>query len=204
MNVADKRVSNTNSCPPRAPLAFRVGVVGHRPDRLDSSQLEELAATIITILSTVKDETLAVADQLTELYDGARPLLRAISPLAEGTDRILAEQALSLGFELCAVLPFPQSEFEKDFAQPHALERESMNRFRGLLAEATTRFELDGTSAEEAAAYGRGGLVVLNQSDLLIVVWDGERQGKRGGTEDTFSEGQPRRDGRLDRCQRAP
>jgi hypothetical protein len=104
----------------------------------------------------------------------------------------LAEQALSLGFELCAVLPFPLSEFEKDFAQPHALEHESLSRFRGLLAQATTRFELDGTRAEESAAYGRGGLVVLNQSDLLIVVWDGERQGKRGGTEDTFSEGRSR------------
>jgi hypothetical protein len=192
MNVADRHVSNAHSTPPRAPLAFRVGVVGHRPDRLDNSKLDELAATIRTILSTVKGETLAVAEQLTELYDGARPLLRAMSPLAEGTDRILAEQAISLGFELCAVLPFPQSEFEKDFAQPHALEHESLNRFRGLLTKATTRFELDGTRAEEAAAYGRGGLVVLNQSDLLIVVWDGERQGKRGGTEDTFSEGRSR------------
>jgi hypothetical protein len=192
MNVADKRVLNTNRTPPRPPLAFRVGVVGHRPNRLDSSQLEELAATMRMILSTVKDETLAVAGQLTDLYDGARPLLRAISPLAEGTDRILAEQALMLGFELCAVLPFRQSEFEKDFAQAHTLEEQSLSRFRGLLAKATTRFELDGTRAEEAAGYGKGGLVVLNQSDLLIVVWDGERHGKRGGTEDTFSESRSR------------
>ena len=188
MNLADKQASNTHSTPPRAPLAFRVGVVGHRPDRLDNSKLDEMAATIRTILSIVKAETHAVADQLTEFYDDARPILRAISPLAEGTDRILAEQALSLGFELCAVLPFPQSEFEKDFAQSHALEDKSLSRFRGLLAQATTRFELDGTRAEEAAAYGRGGLVVLNQSDLLIVVWDGERQGKRGGTEESFGE----------------
>ena len=42
--------------------------------------------------------------------------MRVVSPLAEGTDRIFAEQALGLGFELCAVLPFPQAEFEKDFA----------------------------------------------------------------------------------------
>ena len=163
-------------------------MVGHRPDRLDNSKLDEMAATIRTILSIVKAETHAVADQLTEFYDDAGPILRAISPLAEGTDRILAEQALSLGFELCAVLPFPQPEFEKDFAQSHALEDKSLSRFRGLLAQATTRFELDGTRAEEAAAYGRGGLVVLNQSDLLIVVWDGERQGKRGGTEESFGE----------------
>ena len=34
--------------------------------------------------------------------------------------------------------------------------------------------------------------MVLNQSDLLIVVWDGERHGKRGGTEDTFNEARSR------------
>ena len=115
MNVADKRVSNTNSTPPRAPLAFRVGVVGHRPDRLDSSKLEELSATIRTILSTVKAETLAVAEQLTEIYDGARPVLRALSPLAEGTDRILAEQALAPVSGALCCLAIPSIRVRKGF-----------------------------------------------------------------------------------------
>jgi hypothetical protein len=33
---------------------------------------------------------------------------------------------------------------------------------------------------------------VLTQSDLLIVVWDGQRLGKRGGTEETFDEARSR------------
>jgi hypothetical protein len=194
MNVADKRISNTNSTPPRAPLAFRVGVVGHRPDRLDTNKLNELAATISTILSAVKAESHDVANQLTSIYDGARPLLRAVSPLAEGTDRIFAERAIDpeLDFELCCVLPFPRSEFEKDFATCAALEDNSLSRFRHLLAKATIVFELDGARAEDSEAYGQGGLVVLNQSDLLVVVWDGQRLGKIGGTEDTFNKARNR------------
>jgi hypothetical protein len=192
MNQVDAPVVTTYRSPPRPPLTVRVGVVGHRPNRLDGGRLNELAATMAAILTTIKDETHAVGRQFTDLYDSASPIMRAISPLAEGTDRIFAEQALALGFELCAVLPFPQCEFEKDFEPGEALEANSRDRFRGLLAKATTRFELDGTRAESEEAYGEGGLVVLNQSDLLIVVWDGERQGKRGGTEDTFSEARRR------------
>ena len=92
-------------------MAFRVGVVGHRPNRLDTHKLNELAATMTTILTTVKDETLAVARQWASLYDIKYPLMTAISPLAEGTDRIFAEQALNLGYELCCVLPFRRAEF---------------------------------------------------------------------------------------------
>ncbi len=192
MNAADQPVVNTNIAPPRAPLAFRVGVVGHRPNRLDKHKLEELAATMTTILSTVKDETLAVARQWTSLYDIKYPVMTAISPLAEGTDRIFAEQALDLGYELCCVLPFRQAEFEKDFAPGAALEDGSLVRFQRLLGQAKTKFELDGTRLQESEAYGEGGLVVLNQSDLLVVVWDGERLGKRGGTEDTLNEARSR------------
>lgn len=192
MNVADTPVLNNHRKPPRAPLAFRVGVVGHRPNRLDQNKLDELAATIRTILSTVQAETQTVANRLASIYDGGAPVIRAVSPLAEGTDRIFAEQALGLGFELCCVLPFPQAEFEKDFAPGAALEGGSLARFQGLLSQAATRFELDGTRAEETESYGQAGLVVLNQSDLLVIVWDGERQDKRGGTEDTLNEAQSR------------
>jgi len=105
--------------------------------------------------------------------------------LGEGTDRIFADEALDLGFALCCVMPFPQAEFENDFAPGEALKDDSLLRFRRSLARVATRFELDGTRAEESEAYGAGGRVVLNQSDLLVVVWDGQRLNKRGGTEET-------------------
>jgi hypothetical protein len=192
MDHAVRAAKSNPRNPPRAPLAFRVGVVGHRPDRLKTDKLDELTATIRLILSTVKDEMQKLQRDCRDIYDGAGLGLKAVSPLAEGTDRIFAEQALHLCFELCSILPFPKAEFENDFVPPRALEADSLTRFRNLLDSATTRFELDGTRAEEAEAYGAGGRVVLNQSDLLIVVWDGLREHKPGGTEEIFDEARGR------------
>ena len=58
------------------------------------------------------------------LYAGGSPTLRALSPLAEGSDRMFAAEALSLGYSLCCPLPFAQAEYERDFAPPEALEAE--------------------------------------------------------------------------------
>jgi hypothetical protein len=170
-------------------VAFRVGVLGHRPNRLQGANLDQLAETLKTILVAVQEEMQAFkSSENSWLYDDGTPKLRAISPLAEGTDRIFAEQALGLGFELACVTPFPVPEFEKDFAPGAALESNSLVRFRSLLEKATTVFQLDGNRSDDAAAYGAGGRVVLNHSDILVVVWDGERQNKRGGTEEKFDE----------------
>jgi hypothetical protein len=179
--------------PPRAPLTFRTGIVGHRPDRLGNADIEALKNILKSILNVVKGEVLPFAKSHADFYDSSTPVLRAISPLAEGTDRLFAEQALDLGFEICCVMPFAQAEFEKDFLLGRALEPDSLTHFHELLARAKkesrlTRFELDGNRENTGRAYGAGGRVVLNQSDILIVVWDGKLKGKIGGTEETFSE----------------
>lgn len=181
-----KPIAGGKESPPRAPLAFRVGVVGHRPNRLGQADLTQLADVLKDILTTVKIEVSKMRKDTPWLFDDTEPVLRAISPLAEGTDRIFAKVALELDFELCCVMPFVQAEFEKDFAEGSALEPDSLNQFRILIGQAKTRFELDGNRADQDWAYGTAGRTVLNQSDLLVVVWDGERLGKRGGTEDTL------------------
>jgi hypothetical protein len=184
--------------PPRAPIAFRVGVVGHRPNRLRLNRLKALREQIASILAAVKlavDEFRA-GDPDMEFYADAEPLLRVISPLAEGTDRIFADEGLKLGFSLCCPLPFAREVFEEDFQEGRALERNSLSAFHGLLDRAAATgglitFELDGrrTSAEaEAAAYGAAGRVVMNQSDLMVVVWDGKESRGEGGTLDTLHE----------------
>lgn len=168
--------------PPKPPLAFRVGVVGHRPDRLGEADLSQLGRVIGGILVQTQKAVKAFAQENVGLFADGPPVLRAISPLAEGTDRIFAEQALALGWELCCVMPFAQDVYENDFQPAVALEDDSLQRFGELRARARVCFQLDGSRADEGAAYGAGGRVVLNQSDLLIVVWDGQRQNKRGGT----------------------
>lgn len=185
-------LSDSRHGPPRAPLAFRVGIVGHRPNRLGDADLVQLAEVLGTIQGIVKDEVFAMREREPSLFDSSQPICRAISPLAEGTDRIFAEQAMQLGFELCCVMPFHQAEFERDFAPGVALEENSLARFRELVGQAETRFELDGTRSDEAGAYSAAGQTVLNQCDLLVLVWDGKRQNKRGGTEETLDEARGR------------
>ena len=179
--------------PPKAPLAFRVGIVGHRPDRLTHADLPVLANVMSDLLTAIAHEVRAFPSAHPSLYDEAPPVLRAVSPLAEGSDRLFASEAIALGYELTCPLPFIQPEFERDFEDPRALEADSLRTFRDLIARAAqttslVRFQLDGDRADEPTAYGNGGRVVLNQSDILVVVWDGARLGKRGGTESTFDE----------------
>lgn len=179
--------------PPKPRLAFRVGVVGHRPDRLDSADLSILLATISGILRDVKTHVESFHRAQEQLFAGTTPILRGVSPLAEGADRIFAQAALALGYELCCPMPFPQAEFEQTFRDPPVPDDRSVDAFRSLLEQSArdtrlTRFEMDGDRAREGEAYAACGRVVLNQSDLLLVIWDGQRLEKSGGTEETLDE----------------
>ena len=123
--------------PPRAVIAFRVGIVGHRPNRLprDNENLDMLRQALREVLEEVKAEVsnYAASPSTRALYLEAPYVLRAVSPLAEGTDRLFADQAIDLGYELLCPMPFAQEEFEQDFLPPEALEPDSRERFRSLL-----------------------------------------------------------------------
>lgn len=166
-------------------LAFRVGLAGHRPNRLphDAAHLAQLRQTIHAILEQTRREVTALS--------GGPVVLGAISPLAEGSDRIFAEEALALGYALCCPMPFHQQEFEKDFVPPVALEQDSLTHFRALLERARkgpglTVLELGGVRAQAAQAYAAASHVLLDHSDLLIGVWDGGEAAGRDGTVDAM------------------
>ena len=173
--------------PPRPRLAFRVGVVGHRLKRLNEAGATEpaLALKFAEILKTVDQAVRKHATEFRAWYTEELPELRLLSPLAEGIDRWMARCALRQGWAIAGVFPFPQAEYEHDF------QGDSLGAFRDLIREASagpgwTRFELDGDRSDSATAYGTAGRVLLNQTDLLIAVWDGHLLGKAGGTEETM------------------
>ena len=182
--------------PPKARLAFRVGIVGHRPNRLPDDDVgrARIRQRLGSVLAAVK----AAVDVFRQEPDAAfytdePPLLRANSPLAEGADRVFAEAALDLGYALWCPMPFAQGDYEEDFAPATAHDANSLDRFRALLDRAANgpglaTFQLDGDRARESDAYGAAGRLVLNQSDLLVVVWDGGAAGGGGGTVDTLVE----------------
>jgi hypothetical protein len=113
------------------------------------------------------------------------PVLRLLTSLAEGTDRIAAHAALHLGFEVQAPLPFLQEEYEKDFAVPGSVEE-----FRSLLAQASSVFRLNADPAARDLGYRAAGEVVATQCDLLLAVWDGQAAHGVGGTGDLVEHAQ--------------
>jgi len=166
--------------PPGTSLVLRVGIVGHRRDRLDQADPPILAEVLGSILLAIRESAQSFQKNHPLLFLQKPLSLRLISPLAEGADRMAAAKALELGYQLQSPMPYDQVEYEKDFTPA------SQTEFHHLIdrAGSPVRFELDGDRDNPAEAYGAAGRVVLNQSDILIAAWDGRWLGKRGGTED--------------------
>ncbi|GEP33076.1 hypothetical protein NSZ01_08440 [Nocardioides szechwanensis] len=149
-------------------MELRVGVSGHR-------HLADPGA-----VATAVD---ALLDELIE----ADTTLVAVSSLAEGADRVVAERVLARGGSLDVHLPLPPDDYAEDFPATTA-------EFDALLAAArsVTVVRQDGGSRE--AAYERAGLAVLDGCDVLLALWDGGPARGRGGTAELVAEA--RRQGR--------
>lgn len=166
---------------PQPRLAFRVGVTGHRD--LPSDREGEIQERVRTALRTVTDAVVRIAKDPLSGYAPVAPLLRIISPIAEGADRLVAIEAIGSEYELQCPLPFLREEYAQDFKSI-----ESRQAFEALLSKATAVFELDGSRANANVAYQSVGRVMLAQSDLLIAVWDGQFANGQGGTAQMVAE----------------
>jgi hypothetical protein len=189
-------------------LAFRVGVTGKRPrSSEDQARIEALRPCINQVLAFVQHEVEGLAQPLRDTkharrdevpvyaVDGAgsQAGLRLMSPLAEGADRVVAEEAGALGYKLDVVLPFLADEYSRDFPDSEAA-------FQTLFGKAETRLVLDGDpgtlnggrgetggqadQVKRSRAYQAAGRMVVRNSDLIIAIWDGEPGRGDGGTAD--------------------
>ena len=102
--------------------------------------------------------------------------IEGVCSLAEGSDQIFAECVLARDGRLIAVIP--SRKYEVAFATP-----DSVANFHQLLAKAAEVITLDHDEPSEAA-YWAAGQRVVDESDRLIAVWDGEAAGGLGGTAD--------------------
>jgi hypothetical protein len=138
-----------------------------------------IQADIAAILSAIT----AACEAARSLHAGvfaetpARPVL--LSALAEGADRYAALAALDGGVTLAVALPFPVAEYEKDFA-----EHPSRDEYRRLITSAERVMVLPGRRDTSPSAYDSVGTVILENSDLILAVWDGGESGGKGGTTD--------------------
>ena len=162
---------------PRA--ALRVGITGHR--RLTADQIQSLqprlSAVLKAIAQTAADSTVIAR----EAYSTVPLVLRATSPLAEGADRLFAQAALDLGYELQCPLPFAREEYCKDFTDGAGNpDPASIAEFNEILRHAIAVFEFDGIRGD--FPYISVGEVVLSHSDILVAIWDGLPANGAGGT----------------------
>lgn len=161
-----------------ATTAIRIGVTGAR-------MLSDASKILIT--PHIQKAMLACKAAVELNSIGEPHLLRVLSPLAEGSDRCVADIALSFGCELEAIIPFTQKDYEIDFERPvnsGITGAKCLDEFRSLLSKASTILELDGSRDAEAASYEAAGRVVVRNADFLIAVWNGKEGAGRGGTAD--------------------
>jgi hypothetical protein len=167
--------------PPHPVMTFHVGVTGHRA--LPDADLDGLKVEAARQFRALKSEILRLhaADQAAAmpLYAPTPPNLRCLCGLAEGADVILAEAALAEGWTLVAVLPFAREEFAKDFVSAKARAR-----FQALLAKAASVTELEGDRRRGGEPYAHIGELIVEHSDMLLVIWDGLPPRGPGGTGD--------------------
>ena len=158
------------------PLSIVIGVSGHRDlVAQDEERIERQFRELIT--------------ELVRQYPDLS--LRVLTGLAEGADQLIAKAALAmrkegLPVQPVAVYPMPLVQYREDF-QGAALEA-----FEALHSECKALqlpvLELPPVS-ERQQAYVNLGDYLLNKSDMLVVIWDGNLSAnhgarpKPGGTE---------------------
>ncbi len=160
---------------------MRIGVIGNRT--LDPGDQLRQTAAVADVAREIRDICNDLPSDVRSLYAPGAALIRVVTSVAEGADRIGARVALEMGFGLDCVLPFERTAFAHDFES-----EESRDEYEGLLAKARAVFELDGSRRDDAVralAYQAASERVLAQSDVLIAIWTGAEAKGPGGTATT-------------------
>lgn len=151
---------------------FFVGLVGHRALRLEEIPAiqKEFDEHISRLLKNLKSTRIIV-----------------LTSLAEGADRLVQTSKHRDRISVCAVLPFSQKEYAKDFTS----RQSSLNLKKALsdcdyaivCPEANETRRYVGRARNEG--YRACARWISDHSNLLIVVWDGKKPDRVGGTGDT-------------------
>lgn len=182
--------------PPKPPLVFRVGIVGHRPrpgEPLDTPSIARRLTAVFGDLSQIARSARCSGVP----YDHGTPAtLVLVSALAEGADQLAAATFVGLAGDtdvihrLEVAIPFSRDIYTQTF-ETH----DAVRSFEDLIKRAAAVFELQDWAPPAQPTridnhrrdrrYETVGDIVLRQSDVLLAVWDGEPARGRGGTADT-------------------
>ena len=152
----------------RIPISVRIGVTGHRT----LTKERQLRARVRGVLRDL-DRRLRHTPHT----------FVVLSPLAEGADRLVAEEVLAWRVSpggdapsLEVALPLAENDYVQDFQT-----QESKNQFYKLFTRARSAVTLP-PSASRDAAYEQVGRYEVDHCQVLIALWDGQPAAGQGGT----------------------
>jgi hypothetical protein len=150
-----------------AKVVLKVGVTGHRKLGSDPGVSWFVTAECVRIL-----------DRLRALGELRRVPILAYSALAIGADQLFAQAAVGLGIPLVGVVPF--DDYPADFEEG---EREV---YDALLVRCREVYRLP-IKRRSNKAYMEAGKWLVNQSDYVVAIWDGQPAAGLGGTGDVVA-----------------
>jgi hypothetical protein len=151
-------------------------------DKANTAQGLELPRVLAVGFSghrKLADEALcrgAVLGYLAELEASTELVVYGVSSVAAGADLLFAESCLELGIPLRVLLPLRSEVFREDF------DETGWARAEAVMARAISVEVIGGGDTREDRYY-ECGLETVQQSELLVALWDGEGARGLGGTQ---------------------
>jgi hypothetical protein len=146
-----------------------IGITGHRDIKVDD--IEKVRLTFKTLIKEI-------------LNTKPNTNINIMSGLAEGADQVITKAAFELIEEgypiiIIAVLPMSLEEYKNDFKD------NELKKFRDLISRLDNHkckfIELT-DDANRVNCYNNLGSYLINNSDFLISIWDGNYNKNLGGT----------------------
>jgi hypothetical protein len=163
-------MSHPPRTPVQLPITLAIGFTGHRklPDEGKSRA--------------------AIRKVLLEWVDKVPGIIYGVTSAASGGDLLFAETCIELKLPLRVFLPVPKEQFREDFEEADWSRAEIV--FQNALS-----IEVTGAGEKLTERYYECGIETVQQSRLLIALWDGEPSQGLGGTADMVhfarEQGQP-------------
>jgi hypothetical protein len=146
----------------RLPATLAIGFTGHRKLH-DEAKCRKL-----------------LFDFLSQRKAAAPGMIYGVSSVAAGGDLLFCESCVELEIPLLVLLPMPAEQFREDF------DAATWARAERAMGKAVS-VEVTGGNQPRNELYYECGIETVQQSRLLIALWNGEKSHGMGGTEDIVS-----------------
>ena len=168
------------------PFRIRIGVTGHRSLKEKDVLSQKVRDVLNKYVADLFDDD---SKRLIRSSPNTPLAFNIITPLAEGADRIVAQEVLRMpqsGIDV--VLPLAKEDYLNDFES-----EESRQEFERLFSMARRPVTLRKESLQRSLpeedmiearrqAYEDVGRYVVDHCDVLIAIWDGSPSRGKGGT----------------------